>query len=75
MAYVIENSLLHLGIDSLPMHMASLYDKKIVALFSNLYIENASPIWNRKNQIKLFSPDFSEEKPSFRFDENIKRVK
>ena len=74
MAYVIENSLLHLGIDSLPMHMASLYDKKIVALFSNLYIENASPIWNRKNQIKLFSPDFSEEKPSFRFDENIKRV-
>jgi len=74
MAYVIKHGLLHLGIDSLPMHMASLYDKKICALFSNLYIENANPIWNKKNKVKLFSPDFSKTKPSFSFSENKKRV-
>lgn len=74
MAYVIKNSLLHLGIDSLPMHIASAYDNNIVALFSNLYKENAAPVWNKSSKVKLFSPDFSIEKPTFSFNEQTKRV-
>jgi hypothetical protein len=74
MANIIKNGILHLGIDSVPMHMASFYDKKIVALFANLYPENANPIWNKKNKYKLFSPDFSEVKPGFTAVDPKKRV-
>ena len=74
MAYVIKNSELHLGIDSLPMHIASLFNKKIVALFSNLYIENASPLWSSSDNHSLFSPDFSKTKPSFSLAEKEKRI-
>lgn len=74
MAYVIEGSLMHFGIDSLPMHIASMHDKKMVCLFSNLYPENANPIWNKKNKYILHSPDFSETKPSFSFNESPKRI-
>ena len=74
MSYVIKNSELHLGIDSLPMHIASAFNKKIVALFSNLFIENASPLWSSNDDCALFSPDFSKIKPSFALSEPNKRV-
>lgn len=74
MSYIIKNSILHFGIDSLPMHIASAYDKSSVCLFSNLYIENAKPIWNKKSEYKCISPDFSKIKPSFSLTENPKRV-
>ena len=74
MSYVIKNSELHLGIDSLPMHIASAFNKKIVALFSNLFIENASPLWSSNDDCALFSPDFSKIKPSFALNEPNKRV-
>ena len=74
MSYVIKNSELHLGIDSLPMHIASVFDKKLVALFSNLYIENASPLWSSKENCSLISPDFSKIKPSFSLAEKDKRI-
>ena len=74
MSYVIKNAELHLGIDSLPMHIASAFNKKIVALFSNLYIENASPLWSSKDDCALLSPDFSKIKPSFSTGEATKRV-
>jgi hypothetical protein len=74
MSYVIKNSELHLGIDSLPMHIASAFNKKIVALFSNLFIENASPLWSSNDDCALFSPDFSKIKPSFASTEPNKRI-
>jgi len=74
MSYIISNCLLHFGIDSLPMHIASHHDKKMVCLFSNLFPSNANPVWNKENSYKLFSPDFSEVKPSFSFSENPKRI-
>lgn len=74
MSYIISKSIFHFGIDSLPMHMASHHDKKMVCLFSNLFPSNASPIWNKKNKYKLLSPDFSKIKPSFSFSENPKRI-
>lgn len=74
MSYIISKSIFHFGIDSLPMHMASHHDKKMVCLFSNLFPSNANPIWNKKNKYKLLSPDFSKIKPSFSFFENPKRI-
>lgn len=74
MGYIIENAELHLGIDSLPVHLASLYDKKIVSLYSNLYPECSRPVWNNKSETKLLSPDFTEIKASFSDVEKQKRV-
>jgi hypothetical protein len=74
MSYIINKSMFHFGIDSLPMHMASHHDKKMVCLFSNLFPSNANPIWNKTNKYKLLSPDFSKIKPSFSFSESPKRI-
>lgn len=74
MAHVVKNGILHFGIDSLPMHMASLYDKKIVCLFSNLYPSNANPVWNINSKYELLSPDFSKIKPSYSALESPKRI-
>ena len=42
-AYIIRNSLLHLGVDSFPIHMASAMQKKIVGLYCNMYKEQSCP--------------------------------
>ena len=65
MNYIIKNSIGHFGMDSLPMHVASVYDKPITALFGNLFKENALPLWNKKSKAVCLEPDFSEKKPSF----------
>ena len=65
MNYIIKNSKGHFGVDSLPMHVASVYDKSIVCLFSNIYKENAKPLWNKANKVVCLEPDFKQEKPSF----------
>ena len=65
MNYIIKNAQAHLGVDSLPMHVASAYDRPMVALFGNLYVTNANPLWNKTNKAICLEPDFSEEKPSF----------
>jgi len=74
MAYVIKNAELHLGINSLPMHVASAFDKKMVVLFSNLYFQNAAPLWSSPGRCMHFSPDFSKIKPSFSLNEPVKRI-
>ena len=65
MNYIIKNSMGHFGVDSLPMHVASVYEKPITALFGNLYKENAKPLWNKKNDAVCIEPDFSKIKPSY----------
>ena len=65
MNYMIKNSSGHFGVDSLPMHVASVYDKPITALFGNLFKENASPLWNKNSKAICLEPDFSDKKPSF----------
>ena len=72
--YIIKNSKLHLGIDSLPVHVASTYDKPIVALYSHTYKETCSPYWSDPNKVELISPDFSKIKPSFATQELQKRI-
>ena len=65
MNYMIKNSSGHFGVDSLPMHVASVYDKPITALFGNIFKENAAPLWNKNSKAICLEPDFSDKKPSF----------
>ena len=72
--YIIKKSLLHLGINSLPVHVASIYNKKIVNIFGNLYPECAGPYWSDKKDVINLAPDFSKIKPTFSLKENPKRI-
>jgi|TARA_B100000085_G_scaffold285174_1_gene320290 hypothetical protein len=72
--YIISNSILYIGLDEIYMHVASHYDKPIVALFSNNYKENTKPLWNKESKTSLLEPDFKELKPSFATQENIVRI-
>jgi ADP-heptose:LPS heptosyltransferase len=73
-AYVIKGSMLHLGVDSFPVHIASHYDKKIVSLYSNLYPQNAGPYWGDKKDHVLLEPCRDKLKPSFSNDEMPKSL-
>lgn len=72
MNYVIKNSKVHFGCDSLPAHVSSIYDVPSVILHFNLYPENSKPLWHENNSCISLCPDFSENKPSF--GTNCKRI-
>lgn len=72
-AYIIENSILHFGADSFGVHMASGFNKKILALYSNNNIENVGPYWSDKKDIILLKPKIN-KKPSYSFEENPKTI-
>jgi ADP-heptose:LPS heptosyltransferase len=65
MNYVIKGSKAHVGCDSLPGHVASVYDVPSIILHYNLYKENSKPIWHENNTCTSISPDFSKTKPSY----------
>ena len=46
MAYIINRGALHLGVDSLGVHVASGFGKKIVGLYCNMYTQNSRPYWS-----------------------------
>ena len=79
LAYLIKNSSLYLGIDSLSTHLAGHYDKKIVALYSYCYAQNCFPIWGKRSNRSLIEIDWAKEgKPSFSIteaDKNINTIK
>lgn len=72
-AYIIKKSILHLGVDSFAVHIASGYDKKIVCLYSNSRPENAGPYFGLKENVKIFEVDRS-RKPSYSAVENPKSI-
>lgn len=65
MNYIIKKASAHIGCDSLPGHVSSVYDIPSVILHFNLYSENSKPIWHKKSKCISLSPDFSKVKPSF----------
>jgi hypothetical protein len=73
-AYVIKNSILHLGTDSFSTHVASGFGKKIVSLYSVLYKECCGPYWSDSNDCILFEPDRNKYKASFSDQENPKTI-
>jgi hypothetical protein len=54
-AYIIKNSILHLGVDSFGVHVASGYGKKIVGLYSNMLPSESGPYWSEKEDVTLIS--------------------
>ena len=74
-AYILKDSMLHFGVDSFPVHIASYYDKKIVSLYSTLYTQNAGPYWGNKDQQVLLEPERKGgDKPSFALEEYPKSI-
>jgi hypothetical protein len=75
-AYVIDNSMLHIGNDSFPVHLASASDIPIVALYSITLPEIAGPFFNHKskNKVFCFTPEYGDNKPSFNPNESPKTV-
>ena len=64
LAYLIKNAELHLGFDSLPVHLASHFNTKIVAIYP-WYAQNCGPYFSKKNDCIILEPDFSIYKPCF----------
>lgn len=72
--HLIENSMLHLGADSFPTHIASSFDKNIVALYSSNYLNCTKPYWGDPDKQILFEADRKGKKPSFSFNETTKVI-
>jgi hypothetical protein len=72
-AYVIKNSIMHIGADSFAAHIASGYGKKIVALYSNNNINNVKPYWTKPEDMILLNPKIN-KKPQYSVDEAPKSI-
>ena len=68
-AFVLRGSMLHVGADSFPTHIASGYNKKIVALYSNNYVNCVRPFFGDPKDHVLLEPKRN-NKPTFSFEEN-----
>jgi hypothetical protein len=74
-AYITNKGLLHVGVDSFPVHFAGAFDKPVVALYSNNFINNVRPYWGDPNKQVLLEPDRKEHgKPKFTLEENPKTI-
>lgn len=75
LAFLIKNSSLYLGVDSLSAHLAGFYDRKMVTLYSYCYAQNCSPVWGNKDNQKLIEVDWAKHgKPSFSTKEENKKI-
>jgi hypothetical protein len=73
-AYIIKRGMLHFGADSFGVHVASHYDKPIVALYSNSRPENAGPYFSSKNKVKTLEASKKDRKPSYSAKESPKTI-
>jgi hypothetical protein len=69
LAYLIKGGALHAGVDSIGVHLASLYEKKIVALYSTNWAECCKPYWSEERDVRLLEPDRATKKPSFQWED------
>lgn len=72
-AYIISNSMLHVGADSFAVHIASSFGIKIVGLYSNNYINCVKPYWTKSEDCILLEPK-RKGKPNFSAEENPKTI-
>ena len=68
LAYVIKHSVLHLGYDSLPVHLASHYQKKIVAIYP-FWAKSSGPYFSNPDDVHALEPDFTKIKPCYSYDD------
>lgn len=74
-SYLLKNSKLHVGIDSLPVHIASIYNVPIVALYSHIYPAHARPYWNTEDNVIILEADRGSNKPSYNYQEDPKTIR
>jgi hypothetical protein len=74
-SYIIKNSMLHVGPESLTSHLASLHGAPQVILFSNTSPHYAAPRWSGKDSPQSFvCAELKNSKPSFLGEENPKTI-
>lgn len=72
--FIIKNSSLHVGIDSLGVHLASCYDVPCVGLYSNMLSSMSGPVWHKKSKFKCIDSDKKGDKPSYLATEYPKTI-
>jgi hypothetical protein len=73
-SYIIQKSLGHVGIDSVPVHLASAFDKPVVGIYSHTYANTCDPLWNKKSKAITIESDRDGRRPSFALEENPKTI-
>ena len=73
-AYIIERGLGHVGIDSVPVHIASALDRPVVGLYAHTYADTCDPLWNKKTKSIAIESDRGGNKPSFSLEEHPKTI-
>jgi hypothetical protein len=74
LAYIIDNSLLYFGNDTISLHFASYFQKKIVCASSVLFESCFYPYWSKKEDYTIINSDRNGLKPSFSNNENPKTI-
>jgi len=74
MAYIIQNSQLYFGNDTMSLHFASYYQKKIVCVSTVLYNSNFYPYWSDKNDYTILESHRNGHKPTFSAQEFPKTI-
>jgi len=73
-AYIIKNGLMHVGTDSLPVHIASSFDKPIVSIYAHTYASTCGPVWGTKKNHTVIESHRDGKKPSYSLKENPKQI-
>lgn len=73
-AYIIQKSIMHVGIDSMPVHIASSFNKKIVSIYSHTYASTCGPVWSDTDLVTIIESDRNGDKPSFSLKEDPKSI-
>lgn len=72
-AFIIKNSLLLVGNDSMPVHLAGVLDIPSISIYGPTSIENHGPYWKNVNSVFL-EGDRQGKMPTFSFNESPKTV-
>ena len=73
-SYIIKKSLGHVGIDSVPVHIASAFDKPVVGIYAHTYANTCDPLWNKNSKAIVIESDRDGNRPSFALEENPKTI-
>jgi hypothetical protein len=74
MAYLLQNSELYFGNDTMSLHFASHFQKKIVCVSTVLYTSNFYPYWSRKDDYSIIESHRNGNKPTFSAFESPKSI-
>jgi hypothetical protein len=74
LAYIIKRAMLHVGVDSFPVHLASGLNTKIVSLYSNMHPSHSKPYWSNDEDVVLIESDKEGDKPTYGANETPKTI-